>query len=238
AVILFEESEKIYLDQLKHEIVLGLKTLYDQVKNVDIKDIHSEFGFSTDDERWSHKQMWPELTGDSLKITGVRPHLRGSVDLYWIDKQGATRIVDVKWSSKPTKYQDMLNEKKHLQIALYCAVLKNGSWPAAAYLTLPHATLRTLAQDGQAFAGAHFAPEQLSEEHPTSVLWSSIQSAWAWRWAQFNAGYVDITTEKTPDFDDQIPILRIPEDLSFQMKGAVPDYDYLKLLTGTGRKAG
>jgi hypothetical protein len=131
----------------------------------------------------------------------------------------------------------MLQENKQIQIAIYSALLKDGVWPAAGYLTLPNATIRTLAHDEKSFLQPQFTPDEINGDHPSSRLWSDVQSLWMWRWAQLHEGYIEITTEKV-DEDNQLAVFKVPEGLSFELKGGVPEYNYGKILTGTGRKAG
>jgi RecB family exonuclease len=127
--------------------------------------------------------------------------LAGIADLVATKPGGARAILDMKWSGS-RKYADMLAEGRHLQLAVYGELMRQGSgvWPHVAYFVLDQA--RLFAPDAAFFPGARVVAKQDIES--AAHLWKQFLETWKWRRAQMDAGLIEVVIEGVEETEASI----------------------------------
>lgn len=146
----------------------------------------------------------------------------GFADMVVHNTTGERAVVDLKWSNYNNKYDDLLANNRHVQLALYSKLLANP--PAAlpvAYYILNKAQL--LAQAKDYFPNARTVPNKTDEN--ATQLWRRFEQSWKWRRSQFNQGLIEVVTELTEADANSVP----PEDGLPAVKASDRYNDYVRL---------
>jgi hypothetical protein len=127
--------------------------------------------------------------------------LKGKSDLVLQRKDGATAIIDLKWSGKT--HRDKLENNRHLQLSLYGELLRqaSGKWPTLAYFLLSQASLLT--RDDVWFPGVTPVQDRTGEN--SAQLWQRFLVTWKWRQTQFATGSFEVVLEPSDEDDSQAP---------------------------------
>ena len=163
----------------------------------------------------------PEASGEVA--FGAR-RLTGAIDLLLTDGDGQRAVVDVKWAGQSYR-RDLLAENRALQLATYAYLQKtldaSELWPSSAFFIL--ATGNLLASEGSSFPDAIVSPSQSGEG--VTNLWHRLGVTWDWRWAQLEAGRIEVVTELTEPDDDSAP----PDAGLAPVTGGDPFDDFVRL---------
>lgn len=128
--------------------------------------------------------------------------LHGYADLVVRRADGATGLVDLKWSGRQ-KYRDKLERNEQLQLAVYAELLRqrDRAWPAVAYFVFDAGLL--YAQDARFFPDADVVDRRGTED--TANLWERFLAAWHWRHAQIVRGAIEVPVDGTEPTGDSEP---------------------------------
>ena len=124
--------------------------------------------------------------------------LSGFADLVMNLKDGSRAVIDMKWSGSK-KYPEKLQQNRHLQLAIYAELLRQGSgdWPVVAYYILDRA--RFFTPNDHAFPDADVIVSDSGEN--TAQLWQRFLASWTWRKTQFESGLFEVALESVEGTD-------------------------------------
>ena len=145
------------------------------------------------------------VSESSGEVAFAGRRLTGAIDLLLADGEGRRAVVDVKWSSQSMR-RDLLAANRALQLATYAFLQKtldsSELWPPSAFFILSTGNL--LASDASRFPNAIVSPSKSGEG--SVHLWRRLSVTYEWRWAQLEAGRVEVVTGlNEPDHDSAPP---------------------------------
>ncbi len=153
--------------------------------------------------------------------------LSGVADLVVARPDGRCAILDLKWSGR-RKYTNKLAEGRHLQLAIYGELMRQGTgvWPDVAYFILDQAQL--IAPDAGFFPEARVVPGQ--EGEPAARLWQRFIESWKWRRGQLDAGQIEVVLD---DIEQTADSAAPEEGLALEVRD--PRYNHYLILSGLGQ---